>query len=78
MVAQIRSEIVSGNLTEESTGRTGSFSLITATPDRFFMEIIAGPDRVAEASNGMSAWGQDPTDGLHTLTGEAAKHTEPN
>jgi hypothetical protein len=75
-VARIRTETIAGNLTEESTGKTGSWSLITRAPDRFYTEIIAGPDRTVEAYNGMSAWGQDSPEGAHTLTGDAAVQTE--
>src|SRR6516164_2984527 len=67
-VAQIRDATIVGSLIEEGTDKTGSFSLITMAPNRFYLELIAGPDRVVEAYNGMSAWGQD-AEGLHTLTG---------
>jgi hypothetical protein len=75
-VARIRTETIAGNLTEESTGKTGSWSLIARAPDRFYTEIIAGPDRTVEAYNGMSAWGQDSSEGARTLTGDAATQTE--
>jgi hypothetical protein len=75
-VARIRTETIAGNLTEESTGKTGSWSLIARAPDRFYTEIIAGPDRTVEAYNGMSAWGQDSPEGARTLTGDAAAQTE--
>src|ERR1700728_2701220 len=70
-VARIRTETIAGNLTEESTGRTGSWSLIASAPDRFYNEIIAGPDRTVEGYNGMSAWGQNSPEGARTLTGDA-------
>ena len=75
-LARIRTETIAGNLTEESTGKTGSWSLIARVPDRFYTEIIAGPDRTVEAYNGMSAWGQDSPEGARTLTGDAAAQTE--
>jgi hypothetical protein len=74
-VAQIRTENIAGNLIEESTGKTGSWSLIAKAPDRFYSEIIAGTDRVVEAYNGKSSWAQDST-GTRTLTGDAARATE--
>src|SRR5579863_6611543 len=61
-LAQRRTANIAGNLTEEATGKTGSWSLIAAAPDRFYMEAIAGTDRAIEAYNGRSPWGQDSTD----------------
>jgi len=75
-LSQIQTATIAGSLTEESTGQTGSYSLIAKAPNRFCLEIIAGPDREVEAYNGMSAWGQDAADGLRTLTGTAAKQAE--
>src|ERR1035438_2137834 len=75
-LAQIRTETLAGSLIEESTGQTGSWSLITKTPNRFYLEIIAGTDRMVEAYNGMSAWGQSSQAAAGTLTGEAAQEAE--
>jgi hypothetical protein len=75
-VAKVQSAIIAGNLTEESTGKTGSFSLMTKAPNRFYTETIAGQDRFIEAYNGMSAWGQDPAESAHTLTGTATNEAE--
>jgi hypothetical protein len=75
-LAQLRTVKIAGNLTEESTGKAGSWSLIAEAPDRFYTESIAGTDRAIEAYNGRSPWGQDSADGPHTLTGDAAKQTE--
>ena len=75
-LGQIQTATLAGSLTEESTGNTGSFSLITKAPNRFYLEIVAGPDRSVEAYNGMSAWGQDGSQGTHTLTGAAANEVE--
>ena len=38
MLARIQTQSIAGNLTETSTGRTGSYSLITKAPNRFYME----------------------------------------
>ncbi len=72
-LSQIRSETLAGSLTEQSTGKTGSYSLIVKAPNRYYSEIIVEPDRDVDAYNGMSAWGQDGAAGVRTLTGEAAK-----
>jgi hypothetical protein len=75
-LGQIRTEIIAGNLTEVSTGNTGSWSLIAEAPDRFYTEAIAGADRAIEAYNGRSPWAQDSPDPARTLTGEPAKEVE--
>src|ERR1041385_1912202 len=58
-VAQIKEATIAGNLTEEASGKSGSFSLITRPANRYYLEILAGGDRAAEAYNGMSGWAQD-------------------
>lgn len=78
---QVQSEMLAGSLTEESTGKTGSFSRILKSPNLFYSEIIvldpdAAPDRRIEAYNGKSAWGEDLKDGIRTLTGAGAKEAE--
>ena len=78
-LAQRRTANIAGNLTEESTGKTGSWSLIAEAPDRFYTEAIAGTDRAIEAYNGRSSWARDSTDSTNaarTLTGDAAKEVE--
>jgi hypothetical protein len=75
-LAQIRTGTIAGSLTEESTGKMGSYSLIVKAPNRYYSEIIVEPDRDVDAYNGMSAWGQDGREGVRTLTGAAAKEAE--
>ena len=74
--AKIQSAVLAGSLSEKATGKTGSFSLMTKAPNRFYAEIIAGSDRFVEAYNGMSAWGQDPSEGARTRTGAATNEAE--
>jgi hypothetical protein len=74
-MTRIRDATIAGSLTEEGTGKTGSFTIITKESNRFYLEILAGAERVVEAYNGMSAWAQD-SDGVHTITGSAAREAE--
>jgi hypothetical protein len=76
MLARIQTQSIAGNLTETSTGRTGSYSLITKAPNRFYLEQLIEPDHEVTAYNGMSAWAQNPADGVRTLTGPASKEAE--
>jgi hypothetical protein len=76
MLARIQAQSIAGNLTEISTGRTGSYSLITKAPNRFYLEQLIEPDHEVTAYNGMSAWAQNPADGVRTLTGPASREAE--
>jgi hypothetical protein len=76
VLARIQTQRIAGNLTETSNGRTGSYSLITKAPNRFYLEQLIEPDHEVTAYNGMSAWTQNPADGVRTLTGAASKEAE--
>lgn len=74
-LARIQTETITGNVVEEATGKSGSYSLILKSPDRFYLEIVMEPAREIEAYNGMSGW-EDSTNGTRTLTGDAEKEAE--
>jgi hypothetical protein len=83
-LAKIQTATITGSLTDDSTGKSGSYSLITKAPNKFYSEIIVEPYRLIESYNGKSTWGQDTTsdsqvdspanasNAPHTLTGGAA------
>ena len=86
-LARIQSGSITGSLTDGATGQSGTYSLITKAPDKFYSEIIIEPYRLIEAYNGKSAWGQetradevnadssrDSTGAPRTLTGEIGFH----
>ena len=58
-LAKIQTANITGSLTDDATGQSGTYSLITKAPDKFYSEIIVEPYRLIEAYNGKSAWGQD-------------------
>jgi len=58
-LAKIQTASITGSLTDDATGQSGTYSLITKAPDKFYSEIIIEPSRLIEAYNGKSAWGQD-------------------
>src|SRR5579864_1443953 len=88
-LAKIQTASITGSLTDDATGQSGTYSLITKAPNKFYSEIIVEPRRMIEAYNGKSAWGQD-TSGQdtgadsssdspgapHTLTGAVASEWE--
>jgi hypothetical protein len=61
-LAKIQTASITGSLTDDATGQSGTYSLITKAPNKFYSEIIIGPRRLIEAYNGKSAWGQDTSD----------------
>jgi hypothetical protein len=61
-LAKIQTARITGSLAEDATGRSGTYSLITKAPNKFYSEIIIGPRRLIESYNGKSAWGQDTSD----------------
>jgi hypothetical protein len=83
-LAKIQTATITGSLTDDATGKSGSYSLITKAPNKFYSEIIIEPNRFIESYNGKSAWGQDTAsdsqvnspaktgNGPQTLTGGAA------
>ncbi len=88
-LAKIQTASITGSLTDDATGQSGTYSLITKAPDKFYSEIIIEPHRLIEAYNGKSAWGQDTwsqeasadsapeSAGVpHTLTGAVASEWE--
>jgi len=83
-LARIQTASSTGSLTDDATGQSGTYSLITKAPDKFYSEIIIEPRRMIEAYNGKSAWGQDTgadasSDSMgppHTLTGAVASEWE--
>src|SRR6266481_3289172 len=74
-LAKIQTAGITGSLTDDATGQSGTYSLITKAPDKFYSEIIVEPQRLIEAYNGKSAWGQDAGT-PHTLTGAVASEWE--
>ena len=88
-LAKIQTANITGSLADDATGKSGTYSLITKAPDKFYSEIIIEPYRLIEAYNGKSAWGQDTwakeisadsssdsTGAPHTLTSAVATEWE--
>jgi len=61
-LARIQTASITGSLTDDATGQSGTYSLITKAPNKFYSEIIVEPRCLIEAYNGKSAWGQDSSD----------------
>ena len=71
-LAKIQTLTIAGNLREDASDASGSYSLITKAPNKFYSEILIEPQHTISAYNGMSAWSQDAGSTPHTLTGADA------
>ncbi len=71
-LAKIQTLTIAGNLREDASDTSGSYSLITKAPNKFYSEILIEPQHTISAYNGMSAWSQDAGGTPHTLTGTDA------
>src|SRR5579863_141641 len=60
----------------QADSSSGSYSLITKAPNKFYSEIVVEPQHVIAAYNGKSAWGQDGSGAPHTFTGREAMEWE--
>src|SRR3984957_19843635 len=70
--AKIQTLTIAGNLREDASDTSGSYSLITKAPNKFYSEILIEPQHTITAYNGMSAWRQEASGTPHTLTGTDA------
>jgi hypothetical protein len=71
-LAKIQTLTIAGNLREDASDNSGSYSLITKAPNKFYSEILIEPQHTISAYNGMSAWSQEAGGTPHTLTGTDA------
>jgi len=69
---KVQSVTITGSLREEPAKTSGSYSLITKAPNKFYSEILIEPQHTIVASNGMSAWKQEAGGSPHTFTGAEA------
>jgi hypothetical protein len=60
----------------QADSSSGTYSLITKAPNKFYSEIVVEPQHVIAAYNGKSAWGQDGSGAPHTFTGREAMEWE--
>ncbi|HKW65013.1 MAG TPA: hypothetical protein VJN89_20830 [Candidatus Acidoferrum sp.] len=78
-LSKIRTLSLEGTFTADD-GKSGTFTLDTKLPNRYYMELLVGDQNLIEAYNGKSAWQRDASGELGTLVGpdgmqlEAAAH----
>jgi hypothetical protein len=67
-LSKIRTISLEGTFTTDD-GKSGTFTLDTKIPNRYYMELLMGDQNLIEAYNGKSAWHRDATGELATLVG---------
>lgn len=75
-LAKIHSSLWEGTVRESNLPETGEFTLITAAPGQFYREIVFGTERIAEACNTSSCWGEQGSGNLYTFFGAEEKRAE--
>ena len=67
-LSRIQTLTLEGTFTSED-GRTGTYTLDTKLPNRYYSELLAGEKNLIEAYNGKSAWHRNTAGELGTLVG---------
>jgi hypothetical protein len=74
-LSKIRTLSLEGTFTTED-GKSGTYTLDTKLPNRYYMELLVGDQNLIEAYNGKSAWHRDASGELGTLVGSDGMQLE--
>src|SRR5258708_10979259 len=74
-LARIQTLTLEGMFTSDD-GKTGTYTLDTKLPNRYYSELLVGEKNLIEAYNGKSAWHQNPAGELGTLVGPEGMQLE--
>src|SRR5437879_7532436 len=72
---RIQTLSIEGTFTSDD-GKTGTYTLDTKLPNRYYSELLAGDKNLIEAYNGKSAWHQNAAGELGTLVGPEGMQLE--
>ena len=75
-LSKIQTMTLEGTFTNPADGKSGTFTLDTKLPNRYYSELIVGDKNVIEAYNGKSAWHQTAAGELATLLGQEGLQLE--
>jgi len=67
-LSKVRTLSLEGTFTT-GEGKSGTYTLDTKLPNRYYVELLVGDQNLIEAYNGKSAWHRDATGELGTLVG---------
>ena len=68
-LSKVQTVVLEGTLTNAADGKSGTYTLDTKLPNRYYSELIIDDENVIEAYNGKSAWHQTSSGELNTLVG---------
>jgi hypothetical protein len=74
-LAKIQTLTLEGTFTSDD-GKSGTYTLDTKLPNRYYSELLVGEKNLIEAYNGKSAWHQNATGELGTLVGPEGMQLE--
>src|SRR5229473_963709 len=74
-LARIQTLTIEGTFTSDD-GKSGTYTLDTKLPNRYYSELLVGEKNLIEAYNGKSAWHQNLTGELGTLVGPEGMQLE--
>src|SRR5467141_119447 len=74
-LSRIQTLTLEGTFTSED-GKTGTYTLDTKLPNRYYSELLAGEKNLIEAYNGKSAWHRNAAGELGTLVGPEGMQLE--
>jgi hypothetical protein len=74
-LSRIQTVTLEGTFTSDD-GKSGTYTLDTKLPNRYYSELLVGDKNLIEAYNGKSAWHQDAAGELGTLVGPEGMQLE--
>jgi len=74
-ISKIRTLAIEGTFTTPD-GKTGTYTLDTRIPNRYYSELVVADQNVVEAYNGKSAWHQTQSGEVATLLGDEGAQLE--
>jgi hypothetical protein len=75
-LSKVQTLIIEGTITNAAEGKSGTYTLDTKLPNRYYSELIIDDKNAIEAYNGKSAWHQTPTGEISTLVGPEGSQLE--
>src|SRR3984893_13095164 len=75
-LSKAQTVVIEGTITNSADGKSGTYTLDTKLPNRYYSELIVGEKSVIEAYNGKSAWHQTAAGELATLLGQEGLQLE--
>jgi hypothetical protein len=76
VLSKIQTMTLEGTFTNTADGKSGTYTLDTKLPNRYYSELVLNDKNVIEAYNGKSAWHQTAAGELGTLLGQEGLQLE--